>query len=214
MKRLRILTFGFGDNPRYPERHFDGSNPGNSSHELTSSMAFGKGFHTADGHKNAMDNADKVKERQPHSKIPFAERLRWCLEWVHDTPSMTMHVGIIDTNDGLLIRSSALAHFLGIKANSLNKNLRDHGFNRRQPSNETQKVFDPSLASELQHWSLWTNCFVLFSRNTPDDVVKQVSDHAVMTRRGACSPFLSRGLLPSVLEARLGEWCNRRLNAQ
>lgn len=169
-------------------------------------------FSPREVHERLFLNAERPREMRAHSKIPFAERLRWCLERAHDSPSMIHMIGVIDTDDGLLVHSRALAAFMGIKANSLNRNLRDHGFRREPPLYGVQdlQASDSLLPSEVRRWSKWTHVGIAFNRDTQDHVIKQISNRAAMTRKGTCIEVQPCMVFPSVHQV-FGDWSHAEL---
>jgi hypothetical protein len=148
----------------------------------------------------------KLQAMQPHSKVPFAERLHWCLELVSNMPGLIPNVGIVDTSEGLFIHSNVLAAFMRIKSNSLNKNLRDHGFCRKSSSNEAHQIRQliPSLVSEGQYWSKWIHVSIPFNRSTPPENLKRISELAAMNRQGSHPHIPGRVVLPSIDEVLAG----------
>jgi hypothetical protein len=150
-------------------------------------------------------------DMRAHSKVPFAERLHWCLKLISKSRSMILTIGMLDTHDGLLIQSKTLASFLHIKPNSLNKNLRDHGFYRQPRWNDPMELGNvgSSLPWEVRRWSKWTHPGISFNRNTPDDVVRQISTQAVTNRRGAYEKTPERVILPSLLGVPFDKWLNK-----
>jgi hypothetical protein len=65
---------------------------------------------------------------KPHTKILFISKIHSAIGVTNDYPLARNRTGIAATNDGeLTINVKLLTAFLGIKTNSLNKNLREHG---------------------------------------------------------------------------------------
>jgi hypothetical protein len=64
---------------------------------------------------------------KPHMRIPWTERLRSALFFVEQHPTTAITIGLIPTEDGFLMNSTACAAFFGVKRKSWNINCQQHG---------------------------------------------------------------------------------------
>jgi hypothetical protein len=123
--------------------------------------------------------------RGAHLKVPFARRLHACLTYA-TTPNNILRIGIAETGDGsVFINSRRLAQFLGLRANSLNRNLRDHGFRREQSTRAVQELSQhlPYAGVEGGWWK-WRPPVVSFDRFSLASDLEKLSNHARAVRAG------------------------------
>jgi hypothetical protein len=117
-----------------------------------------------------------------HIKVEFPERIRVAIELVYQDPQLLHRVGIEETFDGrIAIASHILGQFLGIRANSLLKNMRQHGFKRIQQR----------IAGQKRGWSFWVNSIVPFNRSATEETIRMLANYAKQARRGDSSITLA-----------------------
>jgi hypothetical protein len=136
---------------------------------------------------------DLLKERisGAHSTIPFAERLRDVVVAAATFQDSAHDLGMIKSDSGgLWIRSQSLGKFLHIEANSINRNLRQFGFERMKGANATTEIrrILPNLGLEARTWSLWMNKICTFNEFTTDDQLEQLTTYARIARTSPTIP--------------------------
>jgi hypothetical protein len=115
---------------------------------------------------------EMLKEmKASHVTVPFARKLRTGLKIVGRCPTLAANIGIIQSRSGsLLVYSTFFGITIGVRPNTVNHNLNDHGFTRERPraaANEIRKCW-ANLAFQAGKWSLWRHLVMPFNQNMMD----------------------------------------------
>jgi hypothetical protein len=106
-------------------------------------------------------------------------------------PPTAIALGLAELPNGqILIQSQRLADFLGLRPNSLRKNLRDHGFHRdeNQQLSEILQEYYPHLAREKQSWAVWHNEIGEYSHEADMDFLEKLTSQAQQARKPMSPP--------------------------
>jgi hypothetical protein len=120
-------------------------------------------------------NVSALEEHQrtvhgPHMKILFETKVRECLRLVIHHPWAAPRIGLIPCEeDRFLVNATIFTAFQGIKANSCNRNFRQHGFTRDKEYQITQETCErsPDIALSPRTWS---------ARTVPGGALNEQSD--------------------------------------
>jgi hypothetical protein len=130
-------------------------------------------------------------QKQASDKLTFTVKIHKLLAFTQQHPECATKIGLIWTNETgiFLTHSPHLAQFLGIRVNSINTNLREHGFHRVKAPPLTAARLSAITGVSLpdsRHWKKTKHTLVPFSQ-TSDEFVAQQVDHevrpAIMARR-------------------------------
>jgi hypothetical protein len=91
-----------------------------------------------------------------HLKIPWAVRLHQALSFVAAYPQFVSVIGLIPAGPkSFLINSHVCSTFFGMKRNSLNRNLQDHGFLLEPKADIEAELcrYNRELRRFARHWS-------------------------------------------------------------
>jgi hypothetical protein len=140
---------------------------------------------------------NRLKERisGAHNKIPFVARLRDVVVASATIQGSARYLGVIKSDSGgLWIRSQSLGKFLNLEPNSINKDLRQSGFERMKGINVTTEIrrILIDLGLEVRVWSLWMNKICIFNEFTADDELEQLTAHARIARIARITPTAPR----------------------
>jgi hypothetical protein len=112
-----------------------------------------------------------------HLKMPWAIRLLRALKFVTEHPECRSEVGLIPSSTcSFFVNSDVFARFLGVKRNSLNRDLQQHGFVRELCSE------DPTLGPVSRHWTKRTFKYGSFNAQCTEEETGQASNHAKQHR--------------------------------
>jgi hypothetical protein len=131
-----------------------------------------------------------------HKTNPFAERLREVIVASATISGSGSYLGVIKSESGgLSIRSKSFGEFLGLRPNSINKNLRHFGFQRNKNPNALTELRSllPNMNFQARTWALWNNTVDTFNEFTTDDQLEKFTAHAYFVRHFI--PSLSRSSL-------------------
>jgi hypothetical protein len=108
-----------------------------------------------------------------HNKMPFAHRLHRVIVIAAEIPEAGITIGIVESismPQAFLIQSARLSTFLGLKPNSLLRNLRDFGFKRLEGLDQKIEIETHlgSQTTEWRKWSIWRNMVGNFNKTTTD----------------------------------------------
>jgi hypothetical protein len=122
----------------------------------------------------------------PHIKMPWAIRLRNTLTFIQNHPQYTLQIGIIpDGQNAFFINSSVCAKFFGLKnRNSLNRNLKQHGFILDKNFNiiEQFRTLCPQLIPVSRCWGKRFFAFGDFNWQSSKTQVERASNNAQQIR--------------------------------
>jgi hypothetical protein len=147
----------------------------------------------ASGHRHVDQDPDYIRVRNlifgAHIKVRFGERLRQALALTCLRVDLLGDVGIIEVpGGGILICSAVFGTFLQLKPNSVNRNMRQHGFvhgSKIDPRAAFRAIGVTDHKCYAWKWFHWTNS-VLERFNhlaTPDDV-ERLAAYASGVRNG------------------------------
>jgi hypothetical protein len=113
-----------------------------------------------------------------HTRFLFPERLRRALELTERFPQLRNYVGAVEAEDGTVeVSSGVLAQFLKLRRNSINKNLRDHGFVRGT------LILPTRCEGGNLSWYKWTNAIATFGRSTLPSEIDRLANYAKIARK-------------------------------
>lgn len=101
-------------------------------------------------------------------KMKFAVRIFNCLNFAIEHPHLIPEIGVCWCRDGhnFFCNTSILANFLNLKRNSLNTNLRSHGFTH-QTIQISEVTKDYPFINDFRNWRRCGHSSCQFSRTTP-----------------------------------------------
>jgi hypothetical protein len=109
------------------------------------------------------EDADYITTRRmirgSHIRVLYTDRLKQALQLTQNRLDLAAHVGVIKARDGgILVCSAVFSSLLGIRTNSLNANLRPHGFERDIKHNTHQALRTLAITASgcyAMTWSHW-----------------------------------------------------------
>jgi hypothetical protein len=126
------------------------------------------------------------------TRVPFAIRLLWCLQFVAKHLNCALDVGVISCGyNSILISIRAFSRFLELSASGINRNFREHGFELDVKANvllEMERcVPGSSRKTEVRWWSKRVYTAGLFHPGTTEPEAHQVAELASTRRNSAGS---------------------------
>jgi hypothetical protein len=122
-------------------------------------------------------------QRQGPGKLTFTMKIHRLLAFTQKHPESAPDIGLIWTNEAgiFLMNSRQLAKYLGIRTNSINTNLREHGFERVKTSPLTQTRVCQLTGISLPDERLWKKVrqTLMSFLQTSDELVAQQVDREV-----------------------------------
>jgi hypothetical protein len=123
----------------------------------------------------------------PHIKAPWAIRLKDTLAFIEAHPEYQLQVGLIPAQENaFFINSAVCAAFFGFKSrNSLNRDLKQHGFVIDRTSNvaEELRILCPQLTPLSRCWGKRRFAFGEFNGHISATQVERASNYARQVRR-------------------------------
>jgi hypothetical protein len=129
--------------------------------------------------------AFRISVYGPHIKVPWAIRLHQTLSFVDNNPQFIPEIGLMSTgSNSFLINSKVCSTFFGMKRNSLNRNLQQHGFILDRKADVMAELLPDhsELEWSARHWS--KRIFILGSFN-PESTIEEINlatNNARLTR--------------------------------
>jgi hypothetical protein len=129
-----------------------------------------------------------------HIPAPFPTRVRTCLEISSKFPDSADKVGMIELGSSrIAVCAETAGSFLGIKANSMNTNFRQHAFKYLGKVRMTPGMPEILQRVDWPRWSVWENTLIDFTQHSTNDEITALTKWA---RRQRPQKYFSANPMP------------------